>query len=149
MLNGSKDIVQCAGVLYWQASSLNLLLIGESEAQALGVNVRRTKLIVYLTASLATGVAVSVSGAIGYLGLLVPHLVRLLFGSDHRVLLPATALGGAIALLAADIVARTAMAPTELQPGVVTALAGAPVFIYLLRRSTTTGKVTTKPGGHQ
>jgi iron complex transport system permease protein len=122
------------GAVIFAAGDLNLLLAGEPEAAALGVNVQRTKLVVYLAASLGTGVAVSLSGAIGYVGLLVPHLVRLLFGSDYRLLLPATALGGSIVLVAADTLARTAIAPTELPVGAVTAVVGAPVFIYLLRR---------------
>jgi len=121
------------GVIYVLAGDLNLLLSGEVEAEGLGVNVRRTKLVVYLAASLATGLAVSVSGAIGYVGLLVPHLVRLLFGSDYRLLVPASALGGAAVLVAADTLARTVVAPTELPVGAVTAVVGAPVFIYLLR----------------
>ncbi len=126
-------VLAAVGVIYAVAGPLNLLLGGETEAEALGVNVRRTKLIVYLAASLATGLAVSVSGAIGYVGLLVPHLVRLLFGSDYRLLIPATALSGAVVLLAADTLARTIVAPTELPVGAVTAVVGAPVFIYLLR----------------
>ena len=121
------------------ANNLNLLLAGEPEALQLGVNVRRTKLVVYLAASLATGVAVSVSGAIGYVGLLVPHLVRLLFGSDYRLLVPATALSGAVVLLVADTLARTVIAPTELPVGAVTAVVGAPLFIYLLRRPRVVG----------
>jgi iron complex transport system permease protein len=115
------------------AGNLNLLLSGEREAESLGVNVERTKLAVYLAASFATGLAVSVSGAIGYVGLLVPHLVRLLFGGDYRLLVPATALGGAIVVVSADTLARTIVAPSELPVGAVMALAGAPVFIYLLR----------------
>jgi len=121
------------GVIYFVANDLNLLLSGEPEAQSLGADIQRTKLIVYLAASLATGLAVSVSGAIGYVGLLVPHLVRLLFGGDYRLLVPASALGGAIMLVAADTLARTLVAPTELPVGAVTAVVGAPVFIYLLR----------------
>ncbi len=121
------------GVVYAFAGSLNLLLSGEMEAESLGVDVQRTKLIVYLAASLATGLAVSASGAIGYVGLLVPHLVRLLFGTDYRLLVPASALGGAVVLVAADTLARTVVAPTELPVGAVTAVVGAPVFIYLLR----------------
>jgi len=120
--------------MFMLASNLNLLLAGEPEARQLGVNVRRTKVIVYLAASLATGVAVSVSGAIGYVGLLVPHLVRLLFGSDYRLLVPVTAFAGAVVLLVADTLARTVIAPTELPVGAVTAVVGAPLFIYLLRR---------------
>jgi iron complex transport system permease protein len=91
---------------------------------------------VYLLTSLLTGLAVSISGAIGYLGLLVPHLGRMLVGNDHRTLLPTAALGGAIVLVLADTLARTVVAPAELPVGAVTALAGAPVFIYLLRRTT-------------
>ncbi|MEE8200621.1 MAG: iron ABC transporter permease [Candidatus Acidoferrales bacterium] len=121
------------GVIYGVAGELNLLLGGEAEAQTLGVNVRRTKLLVYLTASFATGLAVSFSGAIGYVGLVVPHLVRLLFGSDYRLLVPAAALTGAVVLVAADTLARTVVAPTELPVGAVTAVVGAPVFLYLLR----------------
>lgn len=121
------------GVMYYYAGDLNLLLAGETEAESLGVDVGRTKLAIYLAASLATGLAVSVSGAIGYIGLLVPHLVRLLFGSDYRLLLPASALGGAVVLVTADAVARTVAAPTEVPVGAVTAVVGAPVFIYLLR----------------
>lgn len=135
------------GVLYYFAGDLNLLLAGETEAEALGVNVQQTKLAVYLAASLATGLAVSVSGAIGYIGLLVPHLVRLLFGSDYRLLLPASALGGAVVLLTADAVARTVVAPTEVPVGAVTAVVGAPFFIYLLRFRFTDRSSASSAGG--
>ncbi len=120
--------------VYAAAADLNLLLVGEQEAEHLGVNVGRVKLIVYLSASLLTGLAVAVSGAIGYIGLLVPHVMRMLFGADYRLLLLTSALGGAIAVVAADALARTLVAPTELPVGAMTAIAGAPVFIYLLRR---------------
>jgi iron complex transport system permease protein len=100
----------------------------------LGVEVTRIKLVVYACASILTGLAVSVSGSIGYVGLLVPHVMRLLFGSDYRLLLPTAALGGAIAVVVADTLARTVVAPTELPVGAMTAMAGAPLFIYLLRR---------------
>jgi len=122
------------GAIYTTASDLNLLLTGEQEARHLGVNVGRVKLVVYVAASLLTGLAVSVSGAIGYVGLLVPHVMRILFGTDNRLLIPTTALGGAIVIVAADTLARTVVAPTELPVGAMTALAGAPVFIFLLRR---------------
>ena len=122
------------GAIYTTAADLNLLLSGEQEALHLGVEVGRVKLVVYLASSVLTGLAVSVSGAIGYVGLLVPHAIRMLFGSDYRLLLPATALGGAIVVVLADTLARTVVAPTELPPGAVTAMAGAPFFIYLLRR---------------
>jgi len=94
----------------------------------------RVKLVVYIGASVLTGLAVSVSGAIGYVGLLVPHVMRMMFGTDYRLLIPASALGGAIAIVIADTLARTVVAPTELPVGAMTALAGAPVFIYLMRR---------------
>jgi iron complex transport system permease protein len=122
------------GAIYTTAPDLNLLLTGEREAIHLGVDVTRVKLVVYVSASLLTALAVSASGAIGYVGLLVPHAVRLLFGSDYRLLIPASALGGAIAIVLADTLARTVAAPTELPVGAMTAMAGAPVFIYLLRR---------------
>jgi iron complex transport system permease protein len=121
--------------LYAFAKDLNVMLLGEEEAAHLGVNVARVQTAVYLLASLLTGVAVSVSGAIGYLGLLVPHLGRMVVGNDHRTLLPTAALGGAIVLTLSDTLARTVVAPAELPVGAVTALAGAPVFIYLLRRT--------------
>lgn len=126
-----------AAVIYTTASDLNLLLAGEKEAMHLGVDVPRVQIVVYVAASLLTGFAVSVSGAIGYIGLLVPHAMRWIFGSDHRVLLPVAALGGAIAVVIADTLARTVVAPTELPVGAVTALAGAPLFLYLLRRRLT------------
>ena len=123
-----------AGAILTTASDLNVLLAGEREAMHLGVDVTRVKLVVYVSASVLTGLAVSVSGAIGYVGLLVPHVMRMLFGSDYRLLIPTSALGGAIAIVVADTLARTIIAPTELPVGAMTAMAGAPVFIYLLRR---------------
>lgn len=125
------------GMIYATANDLNLLLSGEREAMHLGVDVRRVRLVVYLAASLLTGLAVSVSGAVGYVGLIVPHIMRLIFGSDHRTLLPTAALGGAIVVVFADTLARTIVAPNELGVGAVTAVAGAPLFIYLLRRRLT------------
>jgi iron complex transport system permease protein len=126
--------VVASGAIYTTASDLNLLLTGEKEAMHLGVDVRRVRLVVYLAASVLTGLAVSVSGTIGYVGLLVPHVMRLILGPDHRMLLPTAALGGAIALVIADTVGRTVVAPSDLPVGAVTAIAGAPLFIYLLRR---------------
>jgi iron complex transport system permease protein len=129
--------VVASGAIYTTASDLNLLLTGEKEAMHLGVDVRRVRIVVYLAASVLTGLAVSVSGSIGYVGLLVPHVMRLIFGPDHRMLLPTSALGGAIAIVIADTLARTIVAPSELPVGAVTAMAGAPLFIYLLRRRLT------------
>jgi iron complex transport system permease protein len=98
------------------------------------VDVERTKKILFVTASMVTAVAVSVSGTIGFVGLIIPHILRLLLGPDHRLLLPASVLFGGTFLVAADTVARTVMSPVELPVGVVTALCGAPYFLYLLRR---------------
>ena len=117
------------------ARGLNLMMMSERDAASLGVETGRTKAIVYLAASLVTGAAVSVSGMIGFVGLIVPHGVRLAVGSDNRLVVPASALVGAAFLVAADTVARTIFAPREIHIGVVTALVGAPVFVYLLRRS--------------
>ncbi|MFY9690746.1 MAG: iron ABC transporter permease [Candidatus Acidiferrales bacterium] len=127
-------LIIAVGSIYSTASDLNLILTGEQEARHLGVNVERVKFVVYVAASVLTGLAVSVSGAIGYVGLLVPHLMRMLFGSDYRLLIPTSAIGGAILIVVADMLARTVVAPTELPVGAMTALAGAPVFIYLMRR---------------
>lgn len=124
-----------AGAIYTTASDLNLLLSGEKEAMHLGVDVRRVRMVVYISASILTGLAVSVSGSIGYIGLLVPHVMRLIFGSDHRTLLPTAAIGGAIAVVIADTLARIVVAPAELPVGAMTALAGAPLFLYLLRKT--------------
>ncbi len=128
-------VVLGIAALYVFSKDLNVVLLGEEEAAHLGVNVARVETTVFLLASLLTGIAVSVSGAIGYLGLLVPHLGRMLVGNDHRTLLPTAALGGAIFLILSDMLARTVIAPAELPVGAVTAVAGAPVFIYLLRRA--------------
>jgi iron complex transport system permease protein len=133
----SIGFLVATGVIYTTAADLNLLLAGEKEAMHLGVDVPRVRIVVYLAASILTGIAVSVSGAIGYVGLLVPHVMRMIFGSDHRLLLPASALGGAIALVIADTLARTIVAPSQLPVGAMTAMAGAPLFIYLLRRRLT------------
>jgi iron complex transport system permease protein len=126
--------VVAAAIIYTTASDLNLLLSGEKEAMHLGVDIRRVRLVVYLGASALTGLAVAVSGSVGYVGLLVPHIMRMIYGSDHRVLLPATAFGGAIVVVFADMLARTIAAPAELPVGAITTIAGAPLFIYLLRR---------------
>jgi len=116
------------------ARDLNVLVRGELAAQALGVRVRRLRYALYLLASLFTAAAVSLVGTVGFVGLIVPHLVRLLLGNDQRVLLPVAALAGGTLLLAADTAARTAMAPMQLPVGVLTALIGVPVFLFLLAR---------------
>lgn len=112
---------------------LNLLQLGEDQAAQLGLNVETTKLVLVAAATLATAAAVSVSGIIGFVGLMVPHAVRLAFGPDHRVLIPLTVILGAIFMVLADLVARTLIAPVEIPIGVITALVGGPFFLFLLR----------------
>ena len=120
------------------ARELNLLLGGHDAAQALGVNVRRLRLLTYMIASLATAIAVTTAGSIGFIGLIVPHALRLIVGNDQRVLLPACALGGGSLLVLSDTVARTIIAPEQLPVGVLTALVGVPAFLFLLLRSGST-----------
>jgi iron complex transport system permease protein len=117
------------------ARPLDLLLLGEREARHLGVDTERVRLAVITLAALATGAAVAVAGVVAFVGLIVPHLVRLAAGPGHRVVLPASALGGAALLLLADLVARTVAAPAELPLGVVTSLIGGPFFLWLLHRT--------------
>lgn len=121
-------------VVYAQARKLNLLVQGEESARQLGVSVRATKYVLLLVTSLIIAMAVSLSGIIGFVGIMVPHMMRLAIGSDHRLLLPAAALFGASFLVAADTLARIVIAPAELPVGVITALCGAPYFIFLMRR---------------
>ncbi len=163
LVNALASYVQAQGVLFWimgslstqsyllvgagalysllglgwlvaHAQDLNLLAAGEEGAQQLGVDLERARRAVFLAASLLVGAAVSMSGMIGFVGLIVPHLLRLVLGPDHRLLLPASFLGGAAFLVWADALARTVLGPAELPVGVVTALAGGPFFLHLLRR---------------
>lgn len=119
-------------IIYAFARALNLMLLGEESAQSLGVRVHRIRLTLLATASIITGVAVSVSGIIAFVGLVVPHMMRLIVGPDHRVLIPVSALGGAIFLILADTIARVITSPAELRVGVITSFVGAPFFIFLL-----------------
>ncbi len=116
------------------ARSLNLMTLGEESAQQLGVDIERQKRILLLATSLMVGAAVSVAGLIGFVGLIIPHLLRLLLGPDHRLLVPAAALGGAAFLVVCDAAARSLLGGRELPVGAITALAGGPLFLYLLRR---------------
>lgn len=120
--------------LFSMARNFNALSFGEEGAMQVGVDVERTKRLTFILGSLLTGLAVSVAGLIGFVGLVVPHLLRLMLGPDHRLLLPAGFLGGAAFLVVADLIARTLAAPNEIPVGVVTALVGGPVFLYVLRR---------------
>ena len=117
-----------------QARNLNLLARGEQQAGVLGVSVGPLRIQLYLLASLLTAAAVTIGGSIGFVGLVVPHMLRLLVGSDHRLLLPTSVLSGGILLLLADTLARTVIAPQQLPVGVLTALVGVPLFLYLLQR---------------
>ena len=119
--------------IYLHSRQLNLILAGEENALPLGIDVGRLRMTSYLFASLMTAAAVSVCGLIGFVGLIVPHAARLLFGADHRILIPSSALIGASFLIASDTLARTLLAPVELPVGVITAAFGGPFFIYLLR----------------
>ena len=123
-------------VLAAAARPLDLLALGEEPAQYLGADVRRLKQLVYLSASLLTAAAVAVAGVIGFVGLIVPHICRLVWGRLHHTLFPTAFLTGGIFLAAADTVARTVVAPRELPVGIVTALLGVPLFAFLLRRWT-------------
>ena len=164
LVNALASYVQAQGVLFWimgalttqsyglvavaavyagiglvwllrYAQDLNALTFGDEGAQHLGVELDRTRRRVFVASALLVAAAVAVSGIIGFVGLIVPHTLRLLFGADHRLLLPASFLGGAIFLIWADTLARTVLGVAELPVGVVTALVGGPVFVWLLRRS--------------
>lgn len=124
-----------AAVLIGSAARLNLFSVGEDSAAALGVDTERTKRVVFLAASLLTGAAVAFAGVIGFVGLLVPHAVRVVSGNDQRTLLPLSFLAGATLLVAADAVSRAALAPAELPIGALTAALGAPLFAWLLLRT--------------
>lgn len=127
-------LVIAFAVFAWLARPLNLLSLGADSAESRGLDVARTQRVAFLSASLATGAAVSVGGPIGFIGIIIPHLVRLLVGPDHRLVLPAAALFGAAFLVACDLVARTILAPVELPVGIITALIGGPFFLWLLIR---------------
>ena len=119
--------------------SLNLLQFGDDQATQLGLNVRRAKFIIIVAASLVTAAAVSFAGIIGFVGLIVPHIVRIWWGVDYRRLIPLSIIGGASVLLFADVLSRIVLAPQELPVGIVTALAGAPFFLWVLRRAKNQG----------
>jgi iron complex transport system permease protein len=120
--------------LLLQAKKYNLIATGDEPALQLGVDVPTIKRLSYLCASLITGLVVSLSGVIGFVGLVIPHICRMLFGPDHRLLLPSSMLLGASFMIVADMIARTILSPTEIPVGAVTAAIGAPLFVYLLRR---------------
>jgi iron complex transport system permease protein len=114
---------------------LNVLQFGEEEARQLGLAVPQAKIFIIVTASLTTAVAVAFSGVIGFVGLIVPHIIRILWGADYRRLIPLSIIGGGSTLLFADMLARILLAPSTLPVGIVTAMAGAPFFLWILRRA--------------
>ena len=122
-------------ILSSQARALNLMMIGERDAFDFGVEVKRVRLIIFATASALVGISVAASGSVGYVGLIIPHIIRLVVGSDNRLVVPFSAIAGGIFVVVADTVARVAIAPRELPVGAITALIGAPMFIYLLRKN--------------
>ncbi len=122
-------------VLNFFSKDLNVLLLGEESAQNLGIEVEKLKILLLLICSVITAIAVSVSGIIGFIGLIIPHIMRLIVGPDHRILMPASILAGGIFMIFADTVARTIISPMEIPVGIITAIFGGPFFIYLLRKS--------------
>ncbi len=121
-------------ILFTQARSLNILTLGDETAQGLGLNVEAVRRRVFIAGSLLVAAAVSICGPIGFLGIMVPHAVRLLVGYDYRLMLPVTVICGGIFLMIADTIARTVISPAEIPVGIITALTGGPFFIYLLRK---------------
>ena len=128
-------IVGATVVILLRARDLNLLMLGDDEAQALGVRVGVTRVVLLAAAALATGAAVAVSGTIAFVGLVTPHILRLVLGPDHRVLIPLSAIAGAVFVVVADTFARTIIQPAEFRVGVLTAFVGAPFFVLLLIRN--------------
>ncbi len=127
-------IIPTSIIMIKNARALNIMLLGESEAKYLDINCDRLKKVIIICAALSVGASVAVSGIIGFVGLVVPHLVRLTIGADHRMLIPSSAILGAILLLIADTFARTIVAPAEMPVGVITSLIGGPFFLWLLAR---------------
>ena len=128
-------IVGASFVLMRYGAALNLLSLGDAEARHMGLRVERSQFVIVTAAALATGAGVAVAGIVGFVGLAAPHIVRLVVGPDHRRLLPASALAGAILVLGADMFARTVVAPAEMPVGIVTAVIGTPIFLLLIDRS--------------
>ncbi|HEY6083984.1 MAG TPA: iron ABC transporter permease, partial [Nitrospira sp.] len=132
LLVASLYVCVCLGLLLKQVRMLNIMALGEESARSLGVDTERTKRYIFLLSALMTGAIVSVSGMIGFIGMVVPHAVRLVVGADHRLLMPAAMLAGGTFLMVADTFARSFFSPSEVPVGIMTALAGGPFFVYLL-----------------
>jgi iron complex transport system permease protein len=134
-------ILLCIFILFLFSRDLNIMLLGEEEAQSVGLNPSKTRKRILIFSSILTAAAVSISGTISFVGLMVPHIIRLLIGPDNRVLIPASALGGAIFLLLCDLVGRMVMSPAEINVGIITSFLGAPYFLFLLNRTRKEGAV--------
>ena len=128
-------ILAGSGLIIVLSRDINLLMLGDDDAKSMGVRVGLIRPILIAAASLVTGVAVAVSGTIAFVGLVTPHMLRLAFGPDHRVLIPVSALGGASFLVIADTLARVVVQPAEFRVGIITAFVGAPFFLFLLIRN--------------
>jgi iron complex transport system permease protein len=128
-------LIPCFILLFWYSNTMNLMLMGREMAQSMGVNIKAAMLVLLVATSFMISATVSHCGLIGFVGLVIPHLFRLMLGSDHRVLAPACILGGASYMILCDLLARTLPEQGEMPAGVITAMIGAPLFIYLLRRS--------------
>jgi iron complex transport system permease protein len=131
----APPIIGASAIIFVMSRDLNLLMLGDDEAKSMGVRVGAIRPGLLAAASLITGVAVAVSGTIAFVGLVVPHMLRLVVGPDHRVLIPLSAVGGALFMVIADTIARTVVQPAEFRVGIITAFVGAPFFIFLLIRS--------------
>jgi iron complex transport system permease protein len=130
-------VIVCAGIIIAHRRVLDVMVLGDDEASSLGVSVGRTRLILIAAATIGTAAVISVAGTIGFVGIIVPHTIRLMRGGSYRVIIPLSVILGAALLIIADLVARTVVAPAELPIGVITALMGAPFFLFILRRSRT------------
>ena len=133
-------LILCAGIIIWHARELNDFAIGEDNARHIGVNVQRVRLVVLITVSVLIGVCVSIGGSIGFVGLVTPHIVRMLTGPNHKRLLPGTVFAGATFLMLADLAARVILRPLELPIGVVTSFIGAILFVYIYYQSRTVSR---------
>ena len=127
-------VLICSIIIYIFSRDLNVMLLGEEDAKTLGIETERVKKILLGCATMVTAAAVSVSGLIGFVGLVIPHITRLLVGPDHRILIPASVLLGCIVLVLTDTLARCLIAPVDIPVGIITALFGAPFFVYLLKK---------------
>lgn len=128
-------LIPCFGVIFWLSHKMNLLLMGKELAQSMGLNIKAVTLTLFIITSFMVSITVSYCGLLGFIGLVMPHFLRLIFGSDHRVLVPACILGGGVFLTICDLLARTLPQQGEMPPGVLTALIGAPLFIFLLMKT--------------